>query len=128
MYVEENAIQWSPCEFDWYWHEEGKISLSQEADEIMMAATFKMHNMILTAVDEVVKDDKLLSLFNINKQLWPAIRFSWQNRQVDMQGRFDWIFDGEKQPKLLEYNADTPSMIIESGSLQNQWFLDTNFD
>ena len=84
MYVEEEGIRWSECEWDWYWHEEGKISLSQKADESLMTATFKMHNMILTAVDKVVKNDKLLTLFNINKQLWPAIRYSWQNKQNDM--------------------------------------------
>lgn len=84
-----------------------------------------MHSLILTAVDKVVNDDKLLKLFNINKQLWPAIRHSWHHKQMDMLGRFDWVFDGESEPKLLEYNADTPSMIIESGEMQEQWFRET---
>ena len=71
--------------------------------------------MALEAVDEVVKDDKLLKLFGISKNLWPAVRYSWQQRQLDFQGRFDFIYDGKSTPKLLEYNADTPSLIIESG-------------
>lgn len=46
----------------------------------MMEATFELHNMALEAVDEVVKDDKLMTLFNINENLWEAIRFSWKNK------------------------------------------------
>jgi glutathionylspermidine synthase len=33
--------------------------------------------MALEAVDKVVNDDKLLTLFNINENLWEAVRFSW---------------------------------------------------
>lgn len=51
--------------------------LSQNADKQILEATFQLHNMMLVGVDEVVKDDKLLKLFGINKQLWPAIRYSW---------------------------------------------------
>lgn len=32
------------------------------------------------------------------------------------------MYDGKGPPKMLEYNADTPSMIIESGALQEDWF------
>ena len=80
--------------------------------------------MALEAVDQVVKDDKLLKLFGISKYLWPAVRYSWEERQLDFQGRFDFIYDGKSTPKLLEYNADTPSLIIESGDLQEGWFKD----
>lgn len=49
----------------------------------MIEATFQLHNMALEAVDTVVKDDKLLTLFNINENLWPAVRNSWTNKQTD---------------------------------------------
>ena len=80
--------------------------------------------MALMAVDKVVNDDKLLELFEINKKLWPAIRYSWEQKQYDFQGRFDFAFDGKGPPKMLEYNGDTPSMIIESSALQEDWFKD----
>ena len=67
LYVEENALQWSECEYDWYWNEEGQVVLSQDADKQMLEATFQLHNMMLVGVDKVVKDDKLLKLFGINK-------------------------------------------------------------
>ena len=42
-----------------------------------------------------------------------------------MQGRFDLVYDGINPPKMLEFNGDTPSLIIESGTLQEGWFKDT---
>lgn len=80
---------------------------------------------MLVGVDKVINDDKLLRLFGISKNLWPALRYSWDQKQLDMQGRFDLVYDGTNPPKMLEYNADTPSLIIESGDLQLDWFRDT---
>ena len=31
-------------------------------------------------------------------------------------GRFDLAWNGSSDPKLMEYNADTPSVLIESSS------------
>ena len=87
-----------------------------------MEATYQLHNMILMAVDKVVKDEKLLTLFHINKRLWPAIIYSWEQKQTDFQGRFDFIYNGTQPPKLMEYNADTPSLIVESSEISEEWF------
>ena len=95
--------------------------------------------MCLEAVDKVLKDPVLLRLFRIPSDLWPAMRFSWGlkpykssmgnyqyiddisgNKQRDFLGRFDWSWDGKKL-KLLEYNADTPSLLLESGDVSKNW-------
>lgn len=54
LYVEEDALRWSECEYDWYWNEEGQVELSQTADKELMEATFQLHNMILVGVDTVI--------------------------------------------------------------------------
>jgi len=36
-------------------------------------------------------------------------------------GRFDLAWDGLNPPKLLEYNADTPFLYIESSLAQLNW-------
>ena len=94
--------------------------------------------MCLEAVDKVLKDPILLRLFRIPSDLWPAMRKSWalepfieeknlksyykyidstqMKKQMDFLGRFDWSWDG-KDLKLLEYNADTPSLLLESGKI-----------
>ena len=81
--------------------------------------------MALQAVDRVVNDDNLLSMFSINQDLWPMIKRSWLEGKMDFQGRFDFSWDGVNPPKMLEYNADTPSMTIESSVIQAEWFSDT---
>ena len=39
----------------------------------------------------------------------------------DFIGRFDFLWDGEGEPKLAEYNADTPTVLVESAAAQRQW-------
>ncbi|MFI5354527.1 MAG: glutathionylspermidine synthase family protein, partial [Desulfobaccales bacterium] len=36
-------------------------------------------------------------------------------------GRFDLAYDGNSHPKLLEYNADTPTMLLEAAVVQWYW-------
>ena len=76
---DEEAISYSDCEIDEYWNERGKVVISQKAEKDILETTFKMHNMMLEAVDKVLKDDVLLTLFNVNKNLWPAMKYSWKN-------------------------------------------------
>ena len=114
-YYDETGFQWSMCEEEAYWSEEGKADISAKAEKVLMEATFELHSMCLEAVDLVVNDDALLKLFYINEELWPGIRQSWKENQTDLIGRFDFSWNGEDPPKMLEYNADTPSMLVESG-------------
>ena len=77
--------------------------------------------MCLEVVERVVNDDVLLTLFEIPRELWPAIRKSWRTKQTDMMGRFDFAWSGANPPKLFEYNADTPSLLVESSLTQLNW-------
>ncbi len=36
-------------------------------------------------------------------------------------GRFDLAYDGQNPPKLLEYNADTPTSLLEAAVIQWHW-------
>jgi|LauGreDrversion4_2_1035121.scaffolds.fasta_scaffold176705_2 glutathionylspermidine synthase len=86
-----------------------------------MEATFQLHNMCLEVVERVVNDDVLLTLFDIPEALWPAIKKSWREKRTDFMGRFDLAWNGVDPPKLFEYNADTPSVLIESALTQLHW-------
>ena len=46
---------------------------------------------------------------------------SWRRRDPDLYGRFDLAFDGRSPPKLLEYNADTPTALLEAAVVQWYW-------
>jgi glutathionylspermidine synthase len=39
-------------------------------------------------------------------------------------GRFDLVYDGTQAPKLLEYNADTPTALFEASVAQWYWLQD----
>ena len=78
--------------------------------------------MCLEIVEEIINDDNMLKLFHINEVMWTAIRKSWKTNQADLLGRFDFAWDGKNPPKMLEYNADTPSLLLESTDAQDLWF------
>lgn len=59
-YHDEVAYEWSDCESDLYWGEEGAIQISQKAEKELLEATFQLHNMCLEVVEDVVNDDNLL--------------------------------------------------------------------
>lgn len=44
---------------------------------------------------------------------------------MDLLGRFDWSWDGKSAPKLLEFNSDTPSLLIESSIVSEDFWKDT---
>ena len=86
-----------------------------------MEATWQIHNMCLELVDRVVNDDVLLTLFEIPEVLWPAVKKSWADKKTDLLGRMDLSWDGTGPPKLLEYNGDTPSVLVESAHPSSKW-------
>jgi glutathionylspermidine synthase len=46
---------------------------------------------------------------------------SWQDGEPSLYGRYDLRFDGVSPPKLLEYNADTPTALFEASVVQWHW-------
>ncbi len=40
---------------------------------------------------------------------------SWQKKQGDLLARYDFLIEQYGKIKLIEINADTPTMLIESG-------------
>ena len=56
--------------------------------------------MSLEAVDKVVKDPKLLRLFRIPSDLWPAVRKSWGLKpNFNVRGYEEYIDSGGMFPK-----------------------------
>jgi glutathionylspermidine synthase len=45
-----------------------------------------------------------------------------------LYGRFDLSYDGRNPPKLLEYNADTPTSLIEAAIAQWHWLQELHPD
>lgn len=97
------------------------FTISESAEQELIRASNEMHLMYLHATEKVLKDDKLLRLFDIPEVLWPRIRLSWQNRRHQMiTGRLDFCMD-ERGVKVYEYNADSASCHTEAGLIIEKW-------
>src|SRR5262249_29611756 len=49
---------------------------------------------------------------------------SWEEREPSVYGRFDLAYDGVGAPRLLEFNADTPTGLVEAAVIQWFWLKD----
>lgn len=79
--------------------------------------------MCVSAARYAVSAQRLGSL-GIPKEFWPAIAASMRARDFSLYGRFDLAYDGHNPPKLLKYNADTPTSLLESAVCQWFWMKD----
>ncbi|OQR86432.1 hypothetical protein ACHHYP_10555 [Achlya hypogyna] len=104
-----------------YWNDEAAYRMSTADAIALRNATYELHAMCLEAVALVVQSDALLDVFEIPVNLRSAVRASWKRRDPDLLGRFDFSWDGREPPKLLEYNADTPTVLVETGVGQRLW-------
>ena len=105
---------------DPYWWEAACYSFSAaEIDEIE-AATAALHEICTEAVDRLIAAGDLSSLL-IPERFWPWIADSWRRRDPALYGRFDLAYGGHGPPKMLEYNADTPTALLEAAVVQWYW-------
>lgn len=109
--------------WDNYWKEDVCYRFTaREADEIE-AATAELHSMCVNAVKILVAQGRLGQL-GIPEVFWPAIAHSLKQDDYSLYGRFDLAYDGKSPPKMLEYNADTPTSLLESAVAQWYWLED----
>ena len=106
-----------------YWNESACYQFTaDEVDEIEAAAQ-TLHVMCLNAVDYVIKN-RLYDKFGIPESYVPYIEKSWSRHDPFLYGRFDLSYDGLTPPKMLEYNADTPTSLPEAAVAQWYWLED----
>jgi glutathionylspermidine synthase len=105
-----------------YWDESVRyrFRLDQIEHDIERAAE-DLHQLCLKLVDEVARDSGLLARLAIPEHAWGLIAASWKRRDPSLYGRFDFAYDGRHAPKLLEYNADTPTSLYEAAVVQWRW-------
>jgi len=97
-----------------YWDESAYYELSTREIEMLERATVDVHAMALEAAQHVI-DRKRYDDLKIPKHAVPLIERSWRDEPPSIYGRFDFSFDGTREPKLLEYNADAPPALLEAG-------------
>jgi glutathionylspermidine synthase len=110
-----------------YWDESACYVLSRSEVDALEAATYALHELCMALVQRVI-DEKQFGLFLIPPEYEDLVVRSWEEDEPFVYGRFDLAFGGTGPPKLLEYNADTPTALVEAAVAQWFWLKDTHHD
>jgi glutathionylspermidine synthase len=105
-----------------YWDESAYWEFSSEEIDRLEAATAEIQRLALAAGDAILERG-WLERMGIPAAAAQRIRETWQSEPPALYGRLDLAFDG-RQIKLLEYNADTPTALVEAAVAQWYWLED----
>jgi glutathionylspermidine synthase len=105
-----------------YWDESAYYSFTLAEVEALEEVVEELHAMCLSAAAHIVAQDRFAELGITDRRLAGRITESWRRRAElpSIYGRFDLRYDGTGPAKMLEYNADTPTSLVEAAS--PQWF------
>jgi len=118
-YLEEMGFSWHKDGDGEYIVRDRLIELSIEEVKAYEEAVNKIYEMYEKAAEYVIEYNLFDSL-DIPPSLIEHIRYSWENeRDNHLYGRFDLSggIDGAAI-KLIEFNADTPTLLLESAVIQ----------
>jgi len=108
-----------------YWNESAFYEFTAQEVDTLEAATNELEAMSLAAVQHIV-DNKLYAQLGIPESAVRLVEDSWDAQPPSLYGRFDLAYCGDGPPKLLEYNADTPTSLLEAAVAQWYWLEDAH--
>lgn len=103
-----------------YWDEGVRYEFAMAEIEVIESASEELASLCLDLIDHIVASEVMLMRLQVPRHAWDLIAQSWRRRDPSLYGRFDFVYDGVNTPKLLEYNADTPTSLFEASVVQ--WF------
>ena len=123
--VEKVGLTYHTTEGHPYWDESAYYQLTaSEVDELEKTGN-DLHMMCIEAAEEIITKN-LFSELGIPDAAVPLIKRSWDRDDFSLYGRFDFAYDGTCPPKLLEYNADTPTALVEAAVAQWYWLEESH--
>jgi glutathionylspermidine synthase len=106
-----------------YWDEGFCYRFTPQQIDDLEHATSELYKMCMDAAEHIIAKERFKELA-IPQSSWALIRESWDQDHPSLFGRFDLAWNGSGPPKLLEYNADTPTSLIEGSVAQWHWLED----
>ncbi|MGC5038355.1 glutathionylspermidine synthase family protein [Streptomyces sp. DT190] len=105
-----------------YWDESAYYVFGLPEIEALEEVVEELHRMCLAAAEHIVTEDRFADLGITDPRVARAVAEAWHRRAElpSLYGRFDLHYDGTGPARLLEYNADTPTSLVEAAS--PQWF------
>lgn len=109
-----------------YWDESAYYAFSLPEVEALEEVVEELHRMCLVAAEHIVKENRFADLGITDPRVVRAVTEAWRRRDElpSVYGRFDLRYDGTGPAKMLEYNADTPTSLVEAASPQWFWMED----
>lgn len=117
-----------------YWKEGPYYSLGLSEITLLETAAKTIFEMLIEAGDYVVAHPEIMKKMAIPKWTWAQIIKTWNQEPAwgSVYGRYDIRFGGFdhkdsslRQPKLYEFNADTPTCLVEAAFAQWKWLRQT---
>jgi glutathionylspermidine synthase len=121
--VEGEGLLWHTEDGRETWNERAAYILSTNEVEKLCRAAGELAEIFHQAVAHVVKN-KLWSLMGVQSHEAELLKSSWERGEWSLHGRFDFLFDNQGRPKLLEYNAETALSLVETAVIQKRWLSD----
>lgn len=109
-----------------YWEESAAYEFTAAEIDTLEAAGNELQTMCLAAAQHVI-DKQRYNELAIPPAAIPLIEWAWNQEPPALYGRFDISWAGAQSgqpPKLLEYNADTPTSLVEAAVIQWSWLED----
>ena len=103
-----------------YWQEDACYVFSAAEIDLFEKAATELQALCLKAIEHILEHNRFRE-FALPEAMIPVIRESWDRDEVGLYGRFDFAYSGQGLPKLLEYNADTPTSLVEAAVVQWYW-------
>lgn len=121
--VESQGMSYHTIDGEPYWDETACYCFESREIDILEVATNELQERCIEAAQHIIDKD-LFDRLQIPAHAVPIIVDSWENDEPSLYGRFDLAYDGRTPPKLLEYNADTPTSLLEASVIQWFWMKD----
>jgi glutathionylspermidine synthase len=103
-----------------YWKEDSYYQFTSNQVSVIEKATEDLHQKCFQAIQYII-DKNLFSKMGIDEKIASLIKKSWEKEEWSMFGRFDFYFDDKSKLKMFEYNADTPTSLLEASLAQWEW-------
>jgi glutathionylspermidine synthase len=123
--VESHGLFYHTLGGETYWDESAYYQFRPSEIDTLELAANTLHTMCLDVVRQVI-EGRQFGLFMIPPEWEEFVTRSWEQDDFSLYGRFDLVYDGTAPPQMLEYNADTPTALVEASVAQ--WFWLTDLD
>jgi glutathionylspermidine synthase len=120
--AEKIGFAFSHIDGEPYWDESVRYIFSlREIEDDLEKATTELAALCHDLVRRISVTPRMMERLGVPAHARDVIAESWRRRDPSLYGRFDFAYDGKGPPKLLEFNADTPTSLFESSVVQWHW-------